>query len=128
LFVSPHPNFQLQEIETRILEFYVCSFQHARGSASLTRALITPALIPRILHTPRHLGNPALRLFGQHLPSQLTTFRVMEAQQGRQGCSQELNFLLPFLALDQQTRLDIKSKLKLDHALLQSIQRGIPCE
>lgn len=46
-------NFQLPLVERQIMEFYVRSFQHARGStASLIRALITPALVPRILHTP----------------------------------------------------------------------------
>ncbi|CAH0050329.1 unnamed protein product [Clonostachys solani] len=45
-------NFQLPHIETPIMEFYVRSFQHAKGStASLIRALITPALIPCILRT-----------------------------------------------------------------------------
>ncbi|VUC33045.1 unnamed protein product [Clonostachys rosea] len=48
-------HFQHSEIETQFsdLMFYVRNFQHARGStASLIRALITPALVPRILHTP----------------------------------------------------------------------------
>ncbi|CAG9980418.1 unnamed protein product [Clonostachys byssicola] len=46
-------DFQLPLIDRQIMEFYVRSFQHARGStASLIRALITPALVPRILHSP----------------------------------------------------------------------------